>query len=183
MNFIFELNQLKRVRHEGWKLIGINDPESVAEHSLRSAQIGYILAKMEKYGDPNEVCTMIVFHDMQECRIGDLHRVANRYVKVDDAKVVKAQTEGLEDMGRDIFNLWRSAEDRSTKAGIIAKDADRLDMAFTAKEYIEHGFDHAKDWMGNIAISLRTDSAKKLFEDLKNSDSSAWWQGLKKLKG
>lgn len=45
ITFIFELVQLRRIKHEGWRLVGIDNPESVAEHSLRAAQIGYILAK------------------------------------------------------------------------------------------------------------------------------------------
>ena len=32
INFIFELKQLSRIKHEGWKIIGIEDPESVADH-------------------------------------------------------------------------------------------------------------------------------------------------------
>lgn len=64
LNFIFELGQLKRIKHEGWRLIGVKFPESVADHCLRAAQIGYILAKMEKYENPFEVCSMVVFHDI-----------------------------------------------------------------------------------------------------------------------
>lgn len=183
VNFIYELNHLKRIKHEGWRFIGVKDPESVADHSLRSAQIGYILAKMEKYENPCEVSAMLIFHDINECRIGDIHRIANRYIQVDSAEVVKEQTEKFGEMGEEILSLWKQAEERSTKAGIIAKDADRLDMAFTAKEYVEKGYGYAKDWMNNITIGLRTESAKKLFEELKDSDSNEWWQGLKKLKG
>ena len=47
INFLFELGQLKRVKHEGWRLVGVEHPESVAEHSLRAAQIGYVIAALE----------------------------------------------------------------------------------------------------------------------------------------
>ncbi len=183
LNFIFEMNQLKRIKHEGWRLIGIKDPESVADHSLRSAQIGYILAKLEKYENPSEVCAMAVFHDIIEARIGNIHRVANRYIKVDGREAAGEQTEKLDEIGEDILNLWEQAETRSTIAGVIAKDADRLDQAMTAKEYMEKGYDYAKDWIDNIEKSIRTESAKHLLADLRSSDSNAWWQGLKKLKG
>ncbi len=85
INFIFELGQLKRIHHEGWKLAGVDTPDTVAEHALRAAQIGFILAKMEGYENPYEVCTMLVFHDIGEARVGDIHKVANRYVTVDEA--------------------------------------------------------------------------------------------------
>jgi len=56
LNFIFELGQLRRIDHEGWKLIGIKHPETVAEHSLRAAQIGFILAELENLDNPFEIC-------------------------------------------------------------------------------------------------------------------------------
>ncbi len=183
LNFIFEMNQLKRIKHEGWRLIGIKDPESVADHSLRSAQIGYILAKLEKYDNPYEVCAIAIFHDIPEARIGNIHRLANRYIKVDGKEVVREQTEKLEGIGEDISGLWDQAERRSTVAGVIAKDADRLDQAMTAKEYMEKGYGHAEGWIDNIEKSIRTGSAKCLLAELRSSDSNAWWQGLKKLKG
>jgi hypothetical protein len=36
--------------------------------------------------------------------------------------------------------------------------------------------------MNNIEKSLKTESAKELFNELKKSDSNEWWQGLKKMK-
>ena len=42
VNYIFELGQLKRIKQEGFRLNGIDKPHSVAAHSLRAAQIGYI---------------------------------------------------------------------------------------------------------------------------------------------
>lgn len=161
----------------------MKNPESVAEHSLRASQIGYILAKLEKYENPHEVCSMVVFQDIIECRIGDIHRVANRYLTADEDKVIKEQTKALEEIGVEIKNMWKQSEERTTTAGIIAKDADRLDMAFTAKEYMEKDYDYAEDWINNIEKSLQTKSAKSLIKNLRKSNSNKWWQGLKKLKG
>ena len=182
LKFIFELGQLKRVKHEGWKLIGIDNPESVAEHSLCAAQIGFILAKLEKYENPFEVCSILVFHDVAECRIGDIHRVGNRYISVDEEKVIEEQTAKLENIGKEISGMFKQTERRNTEAGIIAKDADFLEMAFMAKEYLERGYGFAQDWIDNISKSVKTKSAVSLLKDLQKSDSNNWWQGLKKMK-
>jgi len=179
--FICELGQLRKIKHEGWKLCGVKDPESVAEHSLRAAQIGYILAKMEGYEKPEEVCTMLVFHDIAECRIGDLHKVAKRYVDADEERVIEEQSKSLGEIGEDIFKIWREFESLKGRAGIIAKDADLLEMAFTAKEYIEIGFESAKDWIVRISQRLKTRSAKQLMDALTKTTCNEWWQGLKKL--
>ena len=77
--FIFEALHLKHVKHEGWRIIGVEHPDSVAEHSLCAAQIAYIIAKMEGV-DACKCATMLLWHDMTEARIGDLHRNASKYL-------------------------------------------------------------------------------------------------------
>lgn len=181
LKFIFELGHLRRIKHEGWRLINVDNPESVADHSLRAAQIGFVLAKMENYENPQEVCTMVVFHDMGECRVGDIHKVANRYIESDEELAVKEQLQNLGNMGNDIFDLWKHVEYKDNKAGIIAKDADLLETAITGKEYLEKGFVSAQDWITNTIKRLQTNSAKELIELLNKSSSNDWWQGLKKL--
>jgi len=50
--FIYELGQLRRLRHEGLTIAGVTDLLSVADHNLRAAQIAYILAFLESYKNP-----------------------------------------------------------------------------------------------------------------------------------
>ena len=178
---IFEWGMLRRIKHEGWRVAGIEHPDSVAEHSLRAAQIGYVLAKLEKYKDPNEVCSILVFHDIGECGIGDLHKIANRYVKADEERAVKDQLDGI-DFGDDILKLWKQIEYKDGEAGIIAKDADLLEQAFTAKEFMEKGYEHTQNWIKNISNLIKTDSAKDLLEKLQKVHSNEWWQGLKLIQ-
>ena len=181
IDLFFEWGHLRRIKHEGWRLVGVAAPESVADHSLRAAQIGFVLAHMEDYSNPYEVCAMLVFHDIAETRIGDIHKVANRYVDVNEEKSVQDQVSAIGKMGEVILDLWRQAELKSTTAGVIAKDADVLEQAFTAKEYIELGYERAHDWLEKINNLLRTKSAKKLMDKLHTSSSTAWWDGLKKI--
>lgn len=180
INFIFELAQLRRIKHEGWRLVGIDNPESVAEHSLRAAQIAYILAKMENYTNPEEVCSIVVFHDIEECRIGDVHKVANRYISFNESLAVDDQTKELGEIGKAINNLWKQTEQKNSKAGIIAKDADLLEAAFTAREYKEKGVPLMDLWMKNYMKFLRTKSAKQILEELIKTDLIWWWKDLKK---
>lgn len=175
---LFELGQLRRIKHEGLRLAGIEYPISVAEHSLRAAQIGYFLAKMEGL-DPKTITTMLVFHDMGECRTGDVHKVAKRYVKKDELQAVKDQLEPLEE--EELLDLWQQQETASTPEGIVAQDADLLEAAFTAKEYVEKGYERMHNWMKNVANYIKTDSAKQLIEELQKTHSTDWWKDLKKL--
>ena len=179
--FLFELGMLKHIHREGWKLIGVKTPETVAEHSLRAAQIGYILAKLEGHPNPEEISTMLVFHDIAECRIGDIHKLAIRYIQRDEEQVVKEQLSSLSEINEDIIHLWEQFDHKSTRAGVIAKDADLLELIVTAYEYLSQGFKEAEDWIRNTEKKLSTDSAKKILQTLKEVDPYKWWYGLKKL--
>ncbi len=179
--FIFELAQLRRIKHEGYRMAGVESPLSVADHCTRAAQIGYFLAKMEGYENPYEVVTMVVFHDIGECRTGDIHKVANRYVKADELQAVKDQLKNLEMGSNELLSLWKQTEKRTSVPGVIAKDADYLEKGFTAKEYLEQGHKSAQDWINNVKKHLQTKSAKELLKTMEKMKSTDWWKGLKKL--
>lgn len=179
--FIYEMGMLKRISRDGWKLIGINHPESVADHSLRAAQIGFILASMEGYDHPELICTMLVFHDIGECRIGDIHKVGRRYINSDEHTAVKDQVKELQMIGERVLELFDQIETQNTPEGIIGKDADLLEMAATACEYKQQGYHGAEDWLKNTKKRLKTRSAKELFKALKEMDPIDWWDGLKKI--
>ena len=184
VNFIFEINQLKRQRHSGFQLAGVNDPDSVAEHVMRAAQIGYILAVMEGEANPEKVASMIMIHDNGEARVGDQHKVAARYFDVKEAEH-KAFSEQLERLDNSVAERWQKYfnefENRNTKEGIIAKDADWLETAFQAKEYMDIGFSSMENWVENVSKAVETNSAKMLIKEMRESKFTDWWCGLKKM--
>lgn len=177
--FLFELGQLRRIKHEGWRLALVETPDSVAEHSLRAAQIAYVLACLEGYPDPNKAAAALVFHDMHEARTNDSHKLASRYVTIDKKRAAHDQAEPLDKIGQSILELWNEVEAEASPLGRILRDADRLECAFTAKELIETGHPAAQDWIDNI--KLHTDSAQRMLSTLREMTSTDWWKGLKKL--
>lgn len=183
VNFIFEINQLKRQRHSGFQLVGIKNPDTVAEHALRAAQIGYILAVMEG-ANPERVASMLIIHDNGEARIGDQNKVSARYFsnKKAEQDALFEQTDNLGDkIGSSWKKLFLEYEDRTSLDGIVAKDADWLEQAFQAKEYIETGYKGAENWIENVEKALETESAKKIIQEMKKSSFIDWWKGLKKM--
>jgi HD domain len=78
-NFLYEMGLLKRYKRTGWWIAGIDNPESIAEHSFRTAIIGYLLAVMEG-ADPARTAALCLFHDTQETRLGDVPSVGKAYV-------------------------------------------------------------------------------------------------------
>lgn len=184
VNFIFELGMLKRTRHGGFLLAGIKNPDTLAEHVLRASQIGYILAVMEGGVNPEKVACILMIHDNPETRVGDQHKVAARYYSAKEMEE-KALADQIENLGKYIKEKWsvyfNEYENRNTKEGIIAKDADWLEIAFQAKEYVDIGYASAQNWIDNIEKALETKSAKLLLKEMKKTKFTDWWSGLKKM--
>ncbi len=183
VNFIFEINQLKRQRHAGPQFAGIKNPDTVAEHSLRAAQIGYILAVMEGV-NPEKVASMLIIHDNGEARVGDQTKVGARCFSNKKAEQ-DAFLEQSDNLGDEIKNRWKKLfleyEERTSQEGIIAKDADWLEQAFQAKEYVELGYKGMQNWVDNVEKALETESAKKIIKEMKKTSFIEWWRNLKKM--
>ena len=62
---------------------------------------------------------------------------------------------------------------------VIASDANYLECAFSAREYMSQGHELAKGWVNDVLAVLQTDSAKSLLEQMILVEPSDWWQGLK----
>ena len=72
-------------------------------------------------------------------------------------------------------------EECKTDDAIIARDADWLESAFEAKKQLELGYPATEEWIDNTETALKTESAKKLISELRNTKFTDWWQGLKQL--
>ncbi len=140
-----------------------------------------MLAVLEKYDNPHTVVSAIVFHDIGETRIGDIHLIAKKYIQADEESAVRDQLRDLPFLQSEILDLWKQVEERGTILGNIAKDADLLEQAITAKEFAEKGYSRANTWIDNVELSLKTKSAQLLLKSLKNSDSLGWWNGLNSI--
>ncbi len=161
-NFFYELGMLKKIEHCGTKFAGVKHPDSLGEHSCRSAQIAFALALLEG-GNPEKVAAMCLMHDIGEIRIGDAHRIAQRYLKTFPAErtAVKAQTEKLPNsIGGRIRSLWDEFHEQKTLDSHIARDADLLETMLQAKEYLDMGHMAAERWLTNGSALLKTKIAK-----------------------
>ncbi|MDQ2906677.1 MAG: HD domain-containing protein [Chloroflexota bacterium] len=182
--YIYEIGQLKRVKRSGWWMAGITDPESVAEHTFRSAILGYVLASLEG-ADSMKTAMICLFHDTGEARINDVHRVAKRYINIgrDEERAITEQIERLpENIAETIAVLFDDYERKKSLEGQIAHDADLLECIFQAKEYQAQGYNDTEDWITNCYAGLETESAKTLAKACLQTEPKEWWQGLK-VKG
>lgn len=180
INYFFELGMLKKIYHNGPQAAGVKQPDTVAEHIYRAAVIGFVLGEMEKVGG-EKVAMIVLFHDNPESRIGDHNKIAQRYINREkvEKKVLKEQVEILpSSIGEKIEKYWNSHASKKTKEGLLAYEADLLETAVQAKEYLDLGYP-TKGWITNVKKNLKSRSAKKLLKELERTNFTNWWQGLK----
>ena len=172
-NFLFEVGMLKRTPRTGFQFLG-SGAESVAEHSFRTAVIGYTLAQLDEQADVARVVMMCLFHDVPEARIGDLNYVNKKYVQVDENKAVEdlAKTLPFGEMYRDLHREFMA---KTSREALLAHDADQLEMILALKEYRDLGNRYADEWYPFSVKRLQTETARKLAEEIWETDSTLWW--------
>jgi putative hydrolase of HD superfamily len=181
--YLYEMGQLKRVKRSGWWMTGITDPESVAEHTFRTAILGYLLASLEG-ADPMKTASICLFHDTPETRTNDLHRLGKRYIEVKESEktVLGEQLSRLpQPIARDVAGLVEEYEARESLESRVAHDADALECLIQAREYQVQGYAEVQDWIDNCRAALKTDAAQNLAEACLRVEPREWWQGLKKM--
>lgn len=160
--------------------MGVREPESVAEHSYRTAVIGYVLASLVN-ADPEKTASICLFHDTAETRIGDLHWVAKRYLhtKEGEQAALNEQTGQLpQEIARRILTLANEYNTRSSKEAQLAHEADLLECLLQAREYEMQGYKKGLEWAKMCYEGLQTKVAKILAEACLNSDPGDWFQDL-----
>jgi len=184
VDFFAEAGLLKRVKRSGWWVAGIKDPESVADHSFRTAVIGYYLAFMEG-ADLARVMAMALFNDIHEARINDLHKMGHYYIDFKEAekKVFRDQVSGLDRAVKSSLEKMRADYDQQrSKESLVARDADILECLLQAKEYFAFGHKEARHFLRQAPSHLKTKSAKKLWAQMRAWDSSQWWREVVKFE-
>jgi putative hydrolase of HD superfamily len=182
--FLYEMGQLKRVKRSGWWIAGVKDPESVAEHSYRTAVIAYILARLEGL-DTGKVTLMALLHDIPETRTNDAHRIVRRYADWEnvDKKALADQSKRLPgEVAKQMVALFEEFEQEVSPEAKVVRDADLLECIVQAREYQTLGHQDVVDWILNAKAALRTESAKRIAAECMNTEPKEWWQGLKKIE-
>lgn len=172
-NFLFEVGMLKRTPRSGYQFLG-SGRESVAEHSFRSAIIGYVLSLHEKDADSHRTVLLCLMHDLHEARTGDLNYVNKRYVQVDEDRAIGDLSDDLP-FGDTIVDLMQEFNAAQSTEARLAKDADQLDLILELKEQQDLGNKYAPEWLRFAVQRLQSESARDMARDILQTDSTEWW--------
>lgn len=175
VDYLFEIGALKRLSRTGWAFANVANPESIADHSHRTAVIGAMLAVAEG-ADPARTSLMCTFHDTQETRIGDIPHSARPFLNraVDNQGITTTQLADVPDpLAEYLSAVVDEYEQQETIEAIVAKDADKLECLIQALEYATIG--HNTDrWIHSSLGRLKTDTARRWAGTAINHNPQHW---------
>ena len=175
-HLIHEAGVLKLLPRTGWAYCGISSPESIAEHSFRTALIAGVVAKAEG-ADPARATYLAVWHDTQETRVLDIPHLGRKYLDAaSNEKVTADQVSGLpEDIADDLKALIYEYESAESLEAQCARDADKLECLFQAIEYRDAGARNVEGWIETSRAKLRTRAGKQIADAALSQESSQQW--------
>jgi putative hydrolase of HD superfamily len=131
---------LKRTKRTGWVDIGVKQPESVADHSFRTAFLCMIYADLENL-DTLKLLRMAIIHDLPEAVIGDLMpKQKNAETKQKEAAAIQDILNLLPKVQRETFlEVWKEYKEGESREAKAMKQLDKVEMALQAAEYEKLG--------------------------------------------
>ncbi len=140
--------KLKRIRRAGWVEAGIQEPESVAEHSYRTALLAMILADLQGL-DAEKAVRMALLHDLAEAEVGDLTPEekggkGQTHILEEDEAMNRLLSPLPEPLSVRYSSLWREFRCVVSPEAEMVAQADKLEMFMQALEYQREGFDPSR---------------------------------------
>jgi len=136
--FFFQIAGLKKLPRSGWKIkVGLDNSESVAEHSYMMSVMAMVLSDLKSLNS-EKVIKMSILHDWAESKIGDFMPDEIGYDKKSELENY-AMVEILESLPQtiqsDYQNIWDEFLVRDTPESRLVHELDKLEMALQAKIY------------------------------------------------
>ena len=149
LDFIEEIGVLKNLPRTGWRLRGIKDAESIADHCYRVSLLSMILAdvltEQEVPLDVEKVMRLALLHEVAEARIGDLPFPALKYISEEvkaagERAAVESMFKHFGPLQQKYIQLWDEFEEGTSIEGKLVRTADKLELMIQVLEYEKVGY-------------------------------------------
>lgn len=135
------LENLKTTKRAGWVRLGVDGPESIADHMYRMAMLA-MFSENDGGLDISKCVMLALVHDLAEAEVGDItpHDGISREEKhLLEASAMERFTNQLlparSKSSQRIRSLWQEYEDGQTREAKFVKDLDRFELALQGVEY------------------------------------------------
>lgn len=174
ISFIRLIGNLKKIKRVGWiKKVNVKEPESVADHSFRTAILCMLIGDMKKL-NTLKMLRMALIHDACESVIGDLIHYEDEKEELqkrqlENDAMIKILSLLPEDMKKNYSDIWKEFQDGASTEAKIVREMDKLEMVFQALEYEKEGYDREKlsEFWESAENSIVDYDAKAIFNLLK----------------
>lgn len=174
VEFFKIVGRLKKTERLGWiTRVGIQNPESVAEHIFRTALISMVIADVKKLNS-EKMIRMALIHDLAESLTGDFDRFAKKLFTVKELnekeegamkKLLNTLPKNLSEKYEEIWKEFQKGESEEAK---MVRQIDKLELLFQALEYEKEGYDKNKlepFWrVTKNEKKIEDEDLKKIFE-------------------
>ncbi len=138
LQFFIMSGRLKAELRRGWmKKLGMDHPESVADHSYRTALLAMVISDLRGL-DSGKAMRLAILHDLPEAIVGDAtpeERSGERKTQLE----TKAMEELLSELPKEIRTsyreAWREYAEGKTAESRLVRQLDKVEMAIQAWEY------------------------------------------------
>ncbi len=155
IDFLKTTGRLKREPRRGWVLkAGVSNPESVADHTFRLILLSMVLGDLRGL-NTEKMMKLAIIHDLGESLIGDItpeEKEKDETKEIDEVNAIKELFSHLPDNLREKYShLWTELGSSSSEEAKLVHDADQLEMALQASEYMDEGY--SKEMLSEFKVS------------------------------
>jgi len=172
VDFFNEAGMLRFTPRTGYQFLG-SGKENVAEHSFRTAVIGWVLARMAGADAPH-AALLCLFHDLPEARTGDFNYVNRIYNRTLPRKALEDAAFGT-GLADDLLSFCDELVNDTSQEARLAHDADVLDLILNLKRELDLGNKSAAAWLDSALQRLQTSVGQELAQVVLKTDHNAWW--------
>lgn len=137
LDFLLDAGKLKTISRTGWVDSGVDDPESVADHSYRTALTAMMFS--DSMGlDTCKVMRMALLHDLAEAETGDITPMMKtpNHLELEN-EGMRTILSRLDEAQRVVYwETWLEYQRKESPEAILVHDADKIDMILQAYEYM-----------------------------------------------
>ncbi|MBS7626374.1 HD domain-containing protein [Candidatus Bathyarchaeota archaeon] len=175
LRFIHDVGRIKSVIRTGWReKVGIEKPESVADHIYRTAVISMIISDLEGF-DTEKVLRMALLHDLAEAVTGDLTPTKkemytpSNFMELEEEAIRKILSNLPENLSNRYLSIWREMRDSESEEAKLVRSVDKLEMAIQAEEYIGQGYaaERLDEFITSAEFEIQNSKALQLLKILK----------------
>ncbi|MGA2911091.1 MAG: HD domain-containing protein [Candidatus Levyibacteriota bacterium] len=170
ISFFEIVGELKTLKRTGWVKNNVPNPESVADHSFRTAVMAMVLAP--KIGANVEKSIKIaLIHDIGEAKVGDLIKFEGKSFLPDANEKIQKEKLAVQEImemidGKEYLELFNEYVENKTKEAQFVKQVDKLERALQAYEYEKKTSIKLQDFFESTDVLVKEPILREILDEI-----------------